>query len=59
MAGLTRLYAKDIGRAAVESFKAGNDLLIIPADLDASYRSMLQAVRERRNQPSAAGSVRA
>ncbi len=44
MAGLTRLYAKDIGRAAVESFKAGNDMLIIPANLDASYRSMLQAV---------------
>src|SRR6202051_4621388 len=32
MAGLTRMYAKDIGRAAVESFKGGNDLLIIPAD---------------------------
>ncbi len=45
MAGLTRIYANDIGRAAVESFKAGNDLLIIPADLDASYRSMVQAVR--------------
>ncbi len=45
MAGLTRLYANDIGRAAVEAFKAGNDLLIIPADLDASYRSMQQAVR--------------
>jgi len=45
MAGLTRLYAKDIGRAAVESFKAGNDVLIIPADLDASYRSVLKAVR--------------
>ncbi len=45
MAGLTRIYAGDIGRSAVESFKAGNDLLIIPADLDASYRSMLQAVR--------------
>ncbi len=45
MAGLTRLYAKDIGRAAVESFKAGNDVLILPADLDASYRSMLQAVQ--------------
>ncbi len=45
MAGLTRIYAKDIGRAAVESFKAGNDMLIIPANLDASYRSMLQAVR--------------
>jgi beta-N-acetylhexosaminidase len=45
MAGLTRLYAKDIGRAAVESFEAGNDVLIMPADLDASYRSMLQAVQ--------------
>ena len=45
MAGLTRLYAKDIGRAAVESFKAGNDMLIIPANLDASYRSVLQAVQ--------------
>ena len=45
MAGLTRLYAKDIGRAAVESFQAGNDMLLIPADLDASYRAMLQAVR--------------
>jgi beta-N-acetylhexosaminidase len=44
MAGLTRLYAKNVGRAAVESFKAGNDVLIIPADLDASYRAMLQAV---------------
>ena len=45
MAGVTRLYAKDIGRAAVESFKAGNDMLIIPANLDASYRSVLQAVQ--------------
>ena len=45
MAGLTHIYAKDIGRAAVESFKAGNDMLIIPANLDASYRSMLGAVR--------------
>ena len=45
MAGLTRLYAKAVGRAAVESFQAGNDMLIIPADLDASYRAVLQAVR--------------
>lgn len=45
MAGLTRLYAKDVGRAAKEAFEAGNDLLIIPADLDASYRSVLQAVQ--------------
>jgi beta-N-acetylhexosaminidase len=45
MAGLTHLFADDIGRAAVEAFKAGNDLLIIPADLRASYESMLKAVR--------------
>ena len=44
MAGLTRLYANDIGRAAVESFKAGNDVLIFPPDLDACYRSMMEAV---------------
>jgi beta-N-acetylhexosaminidase len=45
MAGLTRLYSANIGRAAVDAFKAGNDVLLIPADLDASYRAMLEAVR--------------
>jgi beta-N-acetylhexosaminidase len=45
MAGLTELYAKDVGRAAVEAFKAGNDLLLIPADLEASYRALLEAAR--------------
>ncbi len=45
MAGLTRLYASNIGRTAVDAFKAGNDLLLIPADLGASYRAMLDAVR--------------
>ncbi len=45
MAGLTKLYEKNIGRAAVEAFKAGNDILLIPADLDASYRAMLEAVK--------------
>ncbi|HKT68637.1 MAG TPA: glycoside hydrolase family 3 N-terminal domain-containing protein, partial [Terriglobales bacterium] len=45
MGGLTRLYQNDIGRAAVEAFKAGNDMLIIPADLDASYQAMLKAVQ--------------
>ena len=44
MAGLTKLFVNDIGRAAVEAFKAGNDLLIIPADLGASYQSMIKAV---------------
>jgi len=44
MAGLTKLFVSDVGRAAVEAFKAGNDLLLIPADLDASYRAMIKAV---------------
>jgi len=45
MAGLTHLFANDIGRAAVEAFKAGNDVLLIPADLRASYEAMVKAVR--------------
>ena len=45
MAGLTHLFANNIGRAAVEAFKAGNDLLLIPADFPASYNAMLAAVR--------------
>lgn len=45
MAGLTRLYAGNTGRAAVDAFKAGNDVLTMPADLDASYRAVLSAVR--------------
>lgn len=45
MAGLTRLYSANIGRAAVEAFKAGSDLLLIPADLEASYNAVLEAAR--------------
>ena len=45
MAGLTHLFSNNIGRAAVEAFKAGNDLLLIPADLGASYNAMVEAVR--------------
>jgi beta-N-acetylhexosaminidase len=45
MAGLTHLFANNIGRAAVEAFKAGNDLLLIPADFPASYDAVLQAVQ--------------
>jgi beta-N-acetylhexosaminidase len=45
MAALTHLFASNIGRAAVEAFKAGNDLLLIPADFPASYNAMLQAVQ--------------
>jgi beta-N-acetylhexosaminidase len=39
------LYPKNPGRVAVDAFKAGNDVLTMPADLDASYRAMLEAVR--------------
>ncbi len=45
MAGLTRRYASNVGRAAVDAFKAGNDVLTMPANLDASFRAMLEAVR--------------
>jgi beta-N-acetylhexosaminidase len=45
MAGLTHLFANNVGRAAVEAFKAGNDLLLIPSDFPASYNAMLQAVQ--------------
>jgi beta-N-acetylhexosaminidase len=45
MAGLTHLFANDVGRAAVEAFKAGNDMLIIPADMGASFRAMVKAVK--------------
>ncbi len=52
MAGLTRLYADRIGRAAVDAFKAGNDLLLIPADLEASYSAVLESVRSGEISPS-------
>ena len=45
MAGLTRLYSSNSGRAAVAAFKAGSDLLLIPADFDASYKAVLDAAR--------------
>jgi beta-N-acetylhexosaminidase len=45
MAGLGDLYAKNPGRVAVDAFKAGNDVLTMPADLEATYRAMLDAVR--------------
>jgi beta-N-acetylhexosaminidase len=45
MAALTHLFANNIGRAAVEAFKAGNDLLLIPADFPASYNAMVQAAQ--------------
>lgn len=45
MAGVSRLYRANPGRAAVDAFKAGNDVMTMPANLDASYQAILQAVR--------------
>jgi len=45
MAGVGRLYRGNPGRPAVDAFKAGNDVLTMPADLDSSYQAMLKAVR--------------
>jgi beta-N-acetylhexosaminidase len=49
MGALTRLYphggASASGRAAVDAVRAGNDLLILPSDLDGAYNGLLNAVR--------------
>jgi len=45
MGALTRLYSSNIGQEAVDAFKAGNDVLLIPPDLDAADRAMIAAVR--------------
>jgi beta-N-acetylhexosaminidase len=46
MGALTRLYATDPGRPCVDALKAGSDLLLIPADIDACYQSVLAALRK-------------
>src|SRR6202171_1490603 len=49
MGALTRLYphggASASGRAAVDAVRAGNDLLILPSDLQGAYGGLLNAVR--------------
>lgn len=45
MAGLNHLYPKNPGRVAVDAFKAGNDVLTMPANLEACFRAILEAVR--------------
>ncbi len=35
------------GRAAVEAIKAGNDMILIPGDIDAAYNAVLNAVRSK------------
>src|SRR5215468_4760552 len=49
MHGLTRLYppgqGNPAGRAAVDAVKAGNDMILLPSDLDGAYNGMLEAVK--------------
>jgi beta-N-acetylhexosaminidase len=49
MNGMMRLYEAAGGnpsaRAAIDVVKAGNDVVLLPADLDAAYNGLLQAVR--------------
>jgi len=50
MNALTRMYPPEpgknnSGRAAVEAVKAGEDMLLLPADLDASFNALLAAVQ--------------
>src|ERR1700744_2340219 len=49
MKGLTKLYpgdsSKAAGRAAVDTVKAGQDLLELPSDLDGTFNGLLQAAR--------------
>ena len=46
MGGITRLFpGRHTGRAAVEALKAGIDMVLLPADLDASFNAVVAAVR--------------
>src|SRR5664280_219108 len=49
MGGLRQSFPQEgsegAGRAAVESVKAGNDVLLMPFDLDGAYNGLLRAVR--------------
>jgi beta-N-acetylhexosaminidase len=49
MGALTRLYPQGgsaaSGQAAVDAVKAGNDMLLLPSDLEGAYQGLLGAVR--------------
>lgn len=47
MSGLTQIYPEGAAaaHAAVDVVKAGNDLLLLPSDLDGAYNGLLNAVR--------------
>ena len=49
MAALTQMFPG--GRSAVEAFKAGNDMIVIPADLETSFNAMVRAVQSRGDRP--------
>ena len=50
MKGLTRIYNSDkdnaaaSGRAAIDALKAGNDMILLPGDLDGAFNGLLRAV---------------
>lgn len=49
MNGLMRIYANDpnpSGAAAVAALKAGNDMILIPHDLDGATRGVIEAVKK-------------
>ncbi len=49
MGALTSLYPPSLpnpaGRAAVDAVKAGNDVILLPSDLDGAFRGIVDAVR--------------
>ena len=49
MHGLTRLYPETgpnpAGRAAVDAIKAGNDMVLLPSDLDGAFNGLVQAIK--------------
>lgn len=51
MHGLTRLYPENgpnpAGRAAVDAVKAGNDMVLLPSDLDGAFRGLVDAVKNK------------
>jgi beta-N-acetylhexosaminidase len=51
MHGLTRLYPETgpnpAGRAAVDAVKAGNDMVLLPSDLDGAFKGLVEAVKNK------------
>jgi beta-N-acetylhexosaminidase len=52
MAGLTQIYSEGgpaaMKRAAIDIVEAGNDMLMLPSDLDSAYNGLVEAVRSGR-----------